>query len=157
MTQVIEILVIGGVGSGKSHVLELIDRALHDEYGPHVQVASHELSRERYMGSPGTKPKVSETIFNLREQAPASGNQLKYDPPGTIAFKVDIDSTGIDQALGKAEKLNSLTSSYVLDPLELAIDQVARLITDAEGELAIKLLIHLDALLAVQLLRASGR
>lgn len=157
MTQVIEILVIGGVGAGKSHVLELIDRALHDEYGQHVQVASHELSRERYMGSPGTKPKVSETIFNLREQAPASGSQLKSGPQGTIAFKVDIDSAGIDDAIGKAEKLNSLTSSYLLDPLEQAIDQAARLIPDAEGELAIKLVSHLDALLAQQLLQVSGR
>ncbi|WP_282369076.1 hypothetical protein [Pseudomonas sp. PS02290] len=157
MTQVIEVVVIGAVGSGKSHVLELIDRAIHDEYGQHVQVASHELSRERYMGSPGTKPKVSETIFNLREQAPASGNQLNSDPSGTIAFKVDIDSSGIDEAIGKAETLHSLTSSYLLDPLQQAIDQTARLITDAEGELAIKLLSHLDTLLAEQLLRASGR
>lgn len=157
MTQVIEIVVIGAVGSGKSHVLELIDRALHDEYGKHVQVASHELSCERGMGSPGTKPKVAETIFNLREQAPASANQLKSDMPGPIAFKVDIDSTGIDDAIGKAETLHRLTSSYVLDPLEQAIDQAARLVADAEGELAIKLSRHLDALLAKQLLQVSGR
>lgn len=157
MTQVIEILVIGAVGSGKSHVLELIDRALHDEYGQHVQVAAHELSRERFMGSPGTKPKVAETIFNLREQAPASGKQLKSDSPGAIAFKVDIDSSDIDQAIGKAETLQRLTSSYVLDPLEWAIDQASRLAADAEGELAIRLGSHLDALLAEQLLRVSGR
>ena len=157
MTQVIETLVIGAVGSGKSHVLELIDRALHDEYGQHVQVASHELSRERFMGSPGTKPKVAETIFNLREQAPASGTQLKSDSLGTIALKFDIDSTDMDQAIEKAETLQRLTSSYVLDPLEQAIDQAVRLVADADGELATRLGSHLDALLAEQLLQVRRR
>lgn len=74
MTQskLIEIVVIGATGSGKSHVLELIDRALRAEYGHHVQIASHDLSCERGLGSPGTKPRVSETIFSLKEQgAPA--------------------------------------------------------------------------------------
>ena len=105
MTQVIEIVVLGAVGSGKSHVLELIDRALHDEYGQHVQVASHELSRERYMGSPGTKPKVAETIFNLREQTPASPK------------------------LGEAV-------SFMLDPIEQAIESTARVLRDEHEHLA---------------------
>lgn len=78
MTKVIEIVVIGDTGSGKSHVLELIDKALRTEYGHHVQIASHDLSLERGLGSPGEKPRVSDTIFNLREQGVPVGNCSAY-------------------------------------------------------------------------------
>ncbi|MGE6387364.1 hypothetical protein ACQKEN_17070 [Pseudomonas sp. NPDC078416] len=163
MTQVIEIVVIGAVGSGKSHVLELIDRALHDEYGQHVQVASHELSRERYMGSPGTKPKVAETIFNLREQAPASG---KLDE-----LKVSVDASALTSAIDKLGAVQGEAVSFMLDPLEQAVestvrvmqgerDQCSEISTTESGNvrttsLYARLGKHLDELLAAQLKRVT--
>ena len=41
--------------------------------------------------------------------------------------------------------------SFMLDPLEQGIEQAVRLVAEAEGELAVKLSRHLDALLAIQL------
>lgn len=64
----IEIRVIGPTGSGKSHVMETIEHALRDTYGPHTMVASHELSLERNLGSPGAKPSVKNTVFVITEQ-----------------------------------------------------------------------------------------
>ncbi|WP_395599557.1 hypothetical protein AB4P95_20125 [Pseudomonas sp. A1437] len=43
-----------------------------------------------------------------------------------------------------------------LDPLEQAIDQSVRLVAESEGELAVKLSRHLDALLAEQLKRVTA-
>ena len=100
MTKVIEIVVIGGTGSGKSHVLELIDKALRTEYGHHVQIASHDLSLERGLGNPGEKPRVSETIFNLRERCTAS-----VGDKSSGSLKVEVDTSAIDSALEKIEAL----------------------------------------------------
>lgn len=153
MTKVIEIVVIGGTGSGKSHVLELIDKALRAEYGHRVQIASHDLSCERGLGSPGTKPRVSETIFSLKER--------QTDAQQVVGgMKIEIDTSDIDAALGKLDLLcgsvgyaepGNAMSGCAIDPLEQAIDQAVRLVAEAEGELAVKLSCHLDALLAKQL------
>lgn len=163
MTQVIEIVVIGAVGSGKSHVLELIDRALHDEYGRHVQVTSHELSRERYMGSPGTKPKVAETIFNLREQTPASSKLGELE--------VSVDTSALTSALERLGGVQGEAVSFMLDPLEQAIESTVRVmqcerdqrseITTTESgnvsttSLYARLGKHLDELLGAQLKRVT--
>lgn len=93
MTNVIEIVVIGSTGSGKSHVLELIDKSLRAEYGHHVQIASHDLSCERGLCSPGEKPRVSDTIFSLRER----GTHAAGGSSGS--GKVDAGTSAIDAAL----------------------------------------------------------
>jgi energy-coupling factor transporter ATP-binding protein EcfA2 len=163
MTQVIEIVVIGAVGSGKSHVLELIDRALHNEYGQHVQVTSHELSRERYMGSPGTKPKVAETIFNLREQTPASSKLGEVE--------VSVDTSALTSALETLGGVQGEAVSFMLDPLEQAIestvrvmqgerDQCSEITTTESGNVSTTSLYarlgkHLDELLGAQLKRVT--
>lgn len=164
MTQVIEIVVIGPVGSGKSHVLELIDRALHSEYGQHVQVTSHELSQERFMGSPGSKPNLSNTIFNLREQAPVSSSK-------SFDMKVSIDASELTAAVDKIEAVQGEAVSFSLDPLESAIASTISLMNDhavflaesnlSDGQragmrfLSEKLNSHLNHLLAAQLKRVA--
>lgn len=164
MTQVIEIVVIGAVGSGKSHVLELIDRALYTEYGQHVQVASHELSRERFMGLPGTKPNVAETIFNLCERSPASGQVGE--------LKVSVDTSDLTSAIEKIEAVQGEAISFALDPLEQAIESTTRVLRDEREHLAhiskslgydvsptamySRMSEHLDALLGAQLRRVNA-
>lgn len=178
MSKVIEIVVIGGTGSGKSHVLELIDKALRTEYGHHAQIASHDLSLERGLGNPGEKPRVSETIFNLRERCTAS-----VGDKSSGSLKVEVDTSAIDSALekiealgkdywrsriasGSVEELQGFTTGYAIDPLESAIDQVVRLLRDEHQQMADagakqdsalcdRLGTHLDALLAIQLERVT--
>ncbi|MCF7557759.1 hypothetical protein [Pseudomonas petrae] len=127
-----------------------------------TDISRHPLLQQAYdvcqaIEACGASVQLTQAVCKASVLLQALDQHIKSDPPGTIAFKVDIDSTGIDEAIGKAETLHRLTSSYVLDPLEQAIDQAARLVADAEGELAIKLSRHLDALLAKQLLQVSGR
>lgn len=125
MSKVIEIVVIGGTGTGKSHVLELIDKALRAEYGHHVQIASHDLSCERGLGSPGEKPRVSDTIFSLREQG--------LDSAKTVgSLKIEIDTSS---ATGQVEALQSFTTGYAVDPIESAIELVVRLLGDERDRL----------------------
>jgi energy-coupling factor transporter ATP-binding protein EcfA2 len=165
MTQVIEIVVIGATGAGKSHVLEVIDRALHSEYGQHVQVASHELSIERFMGSPSSKPSVSDTIFSLREQS--SAPTRKVDD-----LKVSIDTSEVTSALNKIEAIQGEAIAFTLDSLESAIRSTTDLLNDhavflAESNLSNvqrdgmrfvgeKLNSHLNRLLAAQLDRFAS-
>ena len=170
MTKVIEIVVIGGTGSGKSHVLELIDKALRTEYGHHAQIASHDLSLERGLGNPGEKPRVSETIFNLREQGTASGGGQSM-----AGLKIEVDTSGVDlaleklDALGKAywrsriasgsvEELQGFTTGYAIDPLGSAIELIVRMMdermaSDRSPSLNVgsMLMGHLEELLAEQL------
>ncbi|WP_296257781.1 MULTISPECIES: hypothetical protein [unclassified Pseudomonas] len=163
MTQVIEIVVIGATGSGKSHVLELIDRALHSEYGQHVQVTSHELSLERFMGSPGSKPNVADTIFNLREKG-------SRDSSKNGDMKVSIDTSELTSAIDKIEAIQGEPMSFMFDPLEQAIESTARVMRDerdsalqtsrllGSGPTLIyqRLSLHLDSLLAEQLKRLTN-
>lgn len=67
--KLLEIDVAGDVGTGKSHVLATIEKALIAEYGTEVSVVSHDLRNERAlvgtdedMTRPGTR-----TIFALSE------------------------------------------------------------------------------------------
>ena len=174
MTKVIEILVIGDTGSGKSHVLELIDKALRDGYGPHVQIASHDLSLERGLGNPGEKPRVSETIFNLRERGTASGGGKSSG-----SLKVEVDTSAIDSALeriealgkdywrsriasGSVEELQGFTTGYDIDPLWSAIELIVRMMdermaNDRSPSLNVgsMLMGHLEELLAEQLRRVT--
>lgn len=153
MSKVIEIVVIGAVGSGKSHVLELIDKALREGYGPHVQVVSRDLSLERGLRSPGAEPSV-ETIFHLKERQ--SGAE-----PIVTQLKVHVDTSDIGASLGKIDALQGFT----IDPLESAIDQVVRLLRDEReseaGHNGIKAVAcqrlesHLNELLALQLKQLS--
>lgn len=163
MTQVIEIVVIGATGSGKSHVLELIDRALHNEYGQHVQVTSHDLSLERFMGSPSGKPKVADTIFNLREKGSSGSSKIGE-------MKVSIDTSELTSAVDKIEAIQGEAMSFMLDPLEQAIESTARVMRDerdsalqtsrllGSGPTLIyqRLSLHLDSLLAGQLKRVTS-
>ena len=122
MSKVIEIVVIGGTGSGKSHVLELIDKTLRDSYGPHVQIVSRELSQERALGSPGSAPS-SDTVFELKERRPVEHS-------ATETLKIEVDTSGISSAL------ESIQGCVQLDPLESAIASTAMLITDERERLA---------------------
>ena len=176
MTKVIEILVIGDTGSGKSHVLELIDKALRDGYGPHVQITSHDLSLERGLGSPGEKPRVSDTIFNLRERGTASGGGQSSG-----SLKVEVDTSAIDSALEKIEALGKdywlrkissgtasveavqgFTTGYAIDPLESAIELIVRMMDERMASdrspslnVGVMLMGHLEELLAEQLRRVT--
>lgn len=168
MTKVIEIVVIGGTGSGKSHVLELIDKALRTEYGHHVQIASHDLSLERGLGNPGEKPRVSETIFSLRERGTASG--VGGLPSGSL--KVEVDASGIDAIItewyrslgakpsldevsGRAEALEGFTTGYAIDHLESAIESTTRIMRE-EGEHAADIARTLSDRSTTSLYRAMG-
>lgn len=64
----IEIRVIGPTGSGKSDVLEVIEHALRDAYGPCTMVASYDLAAERNLVAELKKPHISRTVFVLTEQ-----------------------------------------------------------------------------------------
>ncbi|MCE0912054.1 MULTISPECIES: hypothetical protein [Pseudomonas] len=149
MSKVIEIVVVGGVGSGKSHVLELIDKALRDGYGPHVQIVSRELSQERAMGSPGAEPST-DTIFELKERRPAEHSASE-------TLKIEVDTSGI------SARLDSLQGALLADPLESAIASTASLIADERERLSELespgyqlvgvLSSHLDRLLDVQISR----
>ena len=147
MTQVIEIVVIGAVGSGKSHVLDVIARALRGTYGVHAQITSHELSVENNLGHELTKSRLADTVFNLREH-------------GELSRTV----SEIGAIRGEA-----LTLKHY--PLELAIQSTARVLRDEHEHLAVKSMnlsldvpfspvykrmsAHLEALLSQQLKRAS--
>lgn len=152
MSKVIEIVVIGGVGSGKSHVLELIDKALRDSYGPHVQIVSRDLSQERALGSPGSAPSA-DTIFELRERHPAANSEAE-------ALKIEVDTSGICSALG------AMQGCAQMDPLESFIASTAMLIADERdrlnaaglqsGSLASALMEQMNRLLAIQVERVSN-
>lgn len=127
MTKVIEILVIGPTGSGKSHVLELIAKALYEEYGRHAQVVSHDLSCERGLGSPGTKPAVSDTIFNLRERGEVSFRKLGER---RVSSGSQLDSPDVSPVV-QGEAI-----SFALDPLDQAIESTARVMRDEREQMA---------------------
>lgn len=128
MSKTIEIVVSGPVGSGKSHVLALIERALRAEYGRNVYIVSPELDAERRLGSPGAKPDIGQVAFHLGEGGPSNV-----------------------PALAQAEAFASL------DPLEQAIDQSVRLVGESAGALAERLSRHLDSLLDMQLGRLGPK
>ncbi len=152
MSKVIEIVVIGGTGSGKSHLLELIDKALRDSYGPHVQIVSRELSQERGLGSPGSAPSA-DTIFELKECRPAEHS-------ATETLKIEVDKSGISSAL------ESIQGCVQLDHLESAIASTAALIADERdrlneaglqsGSLASALMEQMNRLLAIQVEQVGG-
>ncbi|WP_341522988.1 hypothetical protein AABC73_06970 [Pseudomonas sp. G.S.17] len=155
MSKVIEILVIGDVGSGKSHVLELIDKALRAEYGHHVQIASHDLSCERGLGSPGTKPRVSETIFSLREHSARITNEAAANMRSRLR-----------DAAAEAPKATAIQGeaiNFMLDPLEQAIELTVRLVDERLAadhpsclNISAMLVGHLEELLAEQLKRVTA-
>mgnify|MGYP001570500139 CR=1 FL=1 len=72
------------------------------------------------------------------------GNRLMFRP----AYRAPVVET-ITAAQGEVV-------GFSLDPLEQAIDQAVRLVAEAEGELAVKLSRHLDALLLEQLKRVQA-
>ena len=164
MTQVIEIVVVGPVGSGKSHVLELIYNALRGSYGPHAQVVSHDLSAERALSSPGAKPDISRTIFNLRERGEVSAKVIDK-------MTVSVDASEVTSALNKIEAIQGEAMTFTYDRLESAIASTIGLLNDhatfiAESKLGAvghggmkflgeKLNSHLNHLLAAQLKRVS--
>lgn len=47
MKKIIEIKVTGATGTGKTEVVQVIENALKDFYGPHTQVVSYDLSLEK--------------------------------------------------------------------------------------------------------------
>lgn len=65
----IKIDVSGPTGVGKTHVMNVIKRALEDEYGMHAQVASFDLAQELAGRKVEdlTPPRVAEVVFVLTE------------------------------------------------------------------------------------------
>lgn len=156
MTQVIEIVVIGPVGSGKSHVLEILAHALRGEYGMHAQITSHELSLEKNLVHEPTKPRIAETIFNLREHGDVSFREIS-----ACRTRPKVDT------LAAAPAIQGEAMRFMLDPLEHAIESTAQVMRDEfehmshisrtlSGSVPTTSLYkrmgdHLDALLAAQL------
>lgn len=159
MTKVIDIVVIGASGSGKSHVLEMLSKALQNEYGMHAQITSHELSLEKNLGHQPIKPRIAETIFNLREEGGCGF--LEVGARRTFPKVDHIEASPAIQ--GDAMR-------FMLDPLEQAIESAARVMRDELDHMAQisttlqgsvpttsvykRMGDHLDALLAAQLARA---
>jgi len=136
MTKVIEIVVVGDTGSGKSHVLDLLARALRAEYGIHAQITSHELSLERGLGHELLKPRIGDTIFNLREQGSASSSK-------NGEMKISVDTSELVSILDRAEAIHGQVVSAALDPLEQAIQCTAQVMRD-EREAMTELCKRLD-------------
>ena len=165
MTKVIEVVVVGETGSGKSHVLDIIAKALRYEYGMHAQITSHELSLEKNLGHELLKPIVAGTIFNLREQGSSSSGK-------NGELKIGIDTSELVSILDKAEALQGQAASFHLDPLEQAIQCAAQVMRDERDQMAQvsmtlggdvpstslygRMAVHLDALLAEQLKRVTS-
>lgn len=123
----IAIVVSGPVGSGKSHVLALIERALRAEYGRDVCIVSPDLDAERKLGNPGAEPDTKLVAFHLSEDRPP-----------------------------RLPALAQVEGFAGLDPLEQAIDQSVRLVGESAGALAERLSRHLDSLLDMQLNRLES-
>ena len=163
-TNVIEVAVIGDVGSGKSHVLDTLAKALRCEYGTHAQITSHELSLERGLGHELLKPRIADTIFNLREQGSRSSSK-------NGEMKISIDTSELVSIIDKAEAIQGQAVSSALDPLEQAIESTARIMRDERDECSVqmhtmvsavplsdlyrRMSAHLDVLLAIQIERVS--
>lgn len=75
----------------------------------------------------------------------------RWDRAGMPAAHVDCGVDAIVQEGKPMAAVEGMAISYCLDPLEQGIEQAVRLVAEAEGELAVKLSRHLDALLAIQL------
>ena len=168
MSKLIEIVVVGPVGSGKSHILALIDKALREGYGPHTKIVSRELSQERGLGGPSTEP-LADTIFDLKERGPISDSIISR-------LKVEVDTSHIDAALVKAEALSVATAGlesgqavegcFVIDPLESAIQSTVSILRDERESQAFpsdwpatlyaRFDNHLDELLRMQLDKLKG-
>ncbi|WP_426113564.1 hypothetical protein [Pseudomonas sp. DSP3-2-2] len=165
MTKVIDIVVIGATGSGKSHVLDLLARALRGEYGMHAQITSHELSIEKNLGHELLKPRIADTIFNLREQGVPTTSKN-----GEI--KISIDTSQLVSAIDKVEAIQGQAMSFALDLLEQAIKSTARIMRDEREEGAVvihtmagdvpvsdlyrRMSAHLDTLLAIQIKQVTA-
>lgn len=164
-TNVIEVVVIGAVGSGKSHVLDTLAKALRWEYGAFAQITSHELSLEEGPGHELLKPCIADTIFNLREQG--STNASKNGE-----MKISVDTSELVTILDRAEAIQGQAVSCALDPLEQAIQCTAQVMRDEQsamaeisqalnGDIPSSLVYkrmgsHLDELLAAQLKRVTA-
>ena len=165
MTKVIDIVVIGPTGSGKSHVLDLLAKALRGGYGIHAQITSHELSHEKNLGHELLKPRIADTIFNLREQGTTT-------PSKVSEIQVNVDASELASAIGQIGAVQSEAVSFALDPLEQAIESTARVLRDERDHMAQismplgrdipatptyrRMTYHLDLLLAAQLKRVSA-
>lgn len=65
----IEIIVKGPTGCGKSGVMDTIIEAIKVQYGPHVQIASYDMSVERNLvGESLNQPDPAKVVFVVREE-----------------------------------------------------------------------------------------
>ena len=70
----IEITVKGPTGCGKSGVMDTIIEALKVQYGPHVQIASYDMSVERnHVGESLHQPNPAKVVFVVREENVSRG------------------------------------------------------------------------------------
>ena len=144
MSKVLEIVVIGGVGSGKSHVLRVIDCALREAYGPHAQVVSRELSMERGLGSPGGEPAV-DTIFNLTERQP---DALEANSSVIEAVSAQMGSFSFNPRDSAIRETVGLLHDHAVFLAESGLNDVQKAGVRFLGE---KLNSHLNHLLGIQL------
>lgn len=144
MSKVLEIVVIGAVGSGKSHVLEVIDNALRKAYGPHAQVVSRELSLERDLGSPGAKPDL-DTIFHLSERQP---EVREASSPVTEAISAQLGCVSVYPLESAIREAVGLLNEHAVFLAESGFNEVQKAGVRFLGE---KLNSHLNHLLSLQL------
>ena len=136
----INVVVIGATGSGKSHVLQVLNDALKSAYGPHAQVCSHALSAEQAMGSPGSAPVVSETVFVLSEQ---------NMPRESMAMNIEgLKNYILGEQPAEVQALEALPDGYAL---ESAIRNAAEAAKGQEGLALTVLERHLKSLCDLQL------
>lgn len=120
--RMIQIAVVGGVGSGKSHVLATIQKALQSEYGHDLMVVSRDLYLERNLNVSDDKmekPNKATTVMVLTECGKSDyEHDLKQMISSKIGDPIDFDfvppiSVGIDLASGSdysAELKSSVTA-----------------------------------------------
>lgn len=145
MSKVLEIVLIGGVGSGKSHVMEVIDNALREAYGPHAQVVSRELSLERGLGSPGKKPAL-DTIFHLTERQPDGREACR---PPIEAASAQLGAMAVDPLESAIRETVGLLNEHAVFLAESGLNDVQKAGVRFLGE---KLNSHLNHLLSIQLI-----
>lgn len=94
----IQISVIGGVGTGKSHVLATIQKALQSEYGHDLMVVSRDLYLERNLNVSDDKmekPNKATTVMVLTELGDADyEHELKQIISSKVGDAVDYNHYG---------------------------------------------------------------
>lgn len=148
MSKQIEIVVVGGAGTGRSTVLGVICNALKREYGSLADVVFGDRANELTAADHASPAAGTVFLLNAAESE-------------TLEIKLDFDTSVADAWAEKAQSLLSTaaaiepgqaaTAAFTFDSLEHAIEAAVRLKADAKGADVARLGYHLEHLLALQL------